>query len=315
MERSVRWRSVMNMSQSLLILGLMAGLFALTGLLIGGTAGLVLSIATGAVILMLTPRVAPAVILRMYGARRIDQGEGAGLYTLVGDLSRRAGLTDAPALYYIPSLVMNAFTVGRPGNAAIALTDGILRSMSWREMTGILAHEISHIQHDDLRVMSIADSLSRLINVFAFVGLVLLIFYLPVIFSQGLGLPLAAIAVLIFSPHLSVLLQMALSRTREFDADLNAARITGDPEALASALGKVERLPLRFRDLVFLPGHRVPGPSSLRTHPHTSRRVERLLALAAEQREQRVHVDAAMIPGTYPAVDRRPRWNISGLWY
>ena len=107
----------------------------------------------------------------------------------------------------------------------------------------------------------------------------MLMLYFPVMLLGGFQVPLWPVLVIFFAPYVSMMLQLALSRTREYDADLNAARLTGDPRGLAHALGKLEHYPLRILDL-FMPGGKVPSPSILRSHPHTQKRIVRLLALA-----------------------------------
>ncbi|RMG33662.1 MAG: peptidase M48, partial [Gammaproteobacteria bacterium] len=123
---------------------------------------------------------------------------------------------------------------------------------------------------------------------------------------------------LIFAPTLSALAQLALSRTREFDADLNAARLTGDPDGLASALAKIEQLQGNWMERIFLPGRRVPEPSLLRTHPETSERIRRLMELKAEMgggRPQYVDRGPVHLEGLGGPVERPPRWHVSGLWH
>ncbi len=302
--------------QPLVIIAGMAGLFGLLGWLLFGWAGLFWSVGFSAFLFITTPKVSPWMVLRMYRARRLSMEDAPGLLELAHGLSRRAGLASAPQLYYVPSRVMNAFSVGTAQSSAIALSDGIIRSLSWREMAGVLAHEITHIRNNDLRLHALADLMTRITGFFSFIGQVLVLFYLPMALFSQTRIPLLPIVLLVFAPTLSMLLQFALSRTREFDADLGAASLTGDPLGLASALQKMDRYDRSVWDLVFLPGRKNPHPSLLRTHPHTSERLERLVSLASGKDEAVAEFDEAeRLSPSIPRVDRPPRWNWFRPWY
>ncbi|HOJ14248.1 MAG TPA: zinc metalloprotease HtpX [Deltaproteobacteria bacterium] len=274
-------RRVSLFFQTLVIMAAMACLFGLLGWVIFGRGGLVWSVMLALVIFLGTPRISPWVVLRMYRARRLEPVEAQGLYSIVQGLAKRAGLPAAPVLYYVPSGAMNAFSVGTPRASAIALSDGLLRTLSWREIAGVLAHEVSHIKNNDLRIHALADLMTRVTSTLSFIGQVLIVFYLPMAVFSDARVPLAPILLLIFAPTVSMLLQLALSRTREFDADLGAAELTGDPGGLASALRKMESLERRFWPYVFFPARKGLQPSLLRTHPHTEERIRRLDAAAA----------------------------------
>lgn len=312
-------RRIGNFLQTLLLLALMTALLSLIGLIVAGGSGLVWGVILGLVFLSLTGRVMPRLILRLYNARALAFREAPELYVLLQGLAQRAGLPSLPALYYIPSSVMNAFTVGNRQSAAIALTDGILRHLNRRELAGVMAHEVSHIQSNDLRIMSLADILSRLTHILSAVGQFLLLLFIPLMFIAGMGVSwvtLAALLFFIFAPLLSVTLQMALSRTREYEADLGAVRLTGDAEGLASALGKIEQYPRSFWDTLLTPGRKVPDPSLLRTHPHTQKRVDRLRKLAADNpRPLDLFSREEPVSREYDSVSRKPRWNLWGLWH
>ena len=167
--------------------------------------------------------------------------------------------------------------------------------------------------------MNLADTMSRITTLFSYVGMFLLLVNLPLIAAGAVVVPWPLVLMLLFAPTLMSLLQLALSRSRELDADLDAARLAGDPEGLASALVKLERYQGRFWESVLLPGRHVPEPSLLRTHPPTEERVRRLLELRereptlvalARPAEQRL-----AMPLGLGQVDTRPRWHWSGLWY
>lgn len=302
--------------QTLVIIAGMAGLFGLLGWILFGTAGMLWSLVIAIILFVTMPRVSPWMVLRMYRARRLTPQEAPGLIDLTGRLSRRAGLQTEPQIFYVTSRVMNAFSVGSASASAIALSDGLIRYLSWREMAGVLAHEISHIRNNDLRLHALADLMTRITSLFSFLGQVLIVFYLPLALFSNTDIPLVPILLLIFAPAVSMLLQFALSRTREFDADLGAAALTGDPMGLASALKKMDHFEKSIWNLVFLPGRRNPQPSLLRTHPHTKERLERLAALADGKDAASVDLDDPdKLAPHIPRVERQPTWNWFRPWY
>lgn len=255
-------------------------LLAVTAWAFAGLTGLAYALVFGGVSLAIARRVSPQVVLSMYKARALSRGEFPAGFAMVEELARRAGLPAAPSLHVVPSRMMNAFAVGRRENAAIAVTDALVRNLTARELAGVLAHEMSHIANEDVRVMAFADMVSRFTSFMSTVGLFSLIFNLFG-FAGGFEtqVPWLAVLVLMAAPSVGGLLQMALSRTREFEADLGAAALTGDPDGLASALSKLEKAQGRLWESMVLPGGRIPDPSVLRTHPLTADRVARLMAL------------------------------------
>jgi heat shock protein HtpX len=269
--------------------------------------------------MFLGPRFSPRMVLRMYGARPLQPFELAELQQVVAVLAERAGLPRIPRLHYVPTRVLNAFSVGQSGDAAIGLTDGLLRRLNLRELTGVLAHEVSHIRHNDMWVMSLADTVSRVTSSLSFVGQMLIFINLPLVMLGQAHVAWFPILLLLAGPTLSGLMQLALSRTREFDADLGAVRLTGDPVGLASALEKLEREGRGLFDWVLMPGRRDPEPSVLRSHPNTRERVGRLLELAGRPGVQPGPLDVGalllQLPQELPRVTRPPRWHVSGLWH
>jgi heat shock protein HtpX len=193
----------------------------------------------------------------------------------------------------------------------MALTDGLLRSLDSRELAAVLAHETAHAAHGDLDLMNLADVISRVTAALSMAGQFLLVLNLPLLLLGAAPVSWALVLVLVFAPGASSLLQLALSRTREFSADAEAARLTGDPLALASALGKMERAESGFWSGVFLPGNRSPHPSLLRTHPAHAERIARLRELASDH-ARRVSAEPVTLP--FPPVRGRPRWRIGGFW-
>ncbi len=315
--RQHAWR---NRLQSLLLLAAMAGFLLLLGLLLWGPDGAVILLFVGAVGVLFNPSFSPWMVMRLYGARPVHPGEIPRLFAILSQLSERAGLYRQPELYYLPSAMLNAFAVGSRKSAAIGITDGLLRQLDSRELTAVLAHEISHIRSNDLWVMGLADLFSRATSILSLMGQFLLLLNLPLILFSAVSISWFAIALLIFAPQLSVLTQLALSRAREYDADLNAARLTGDPESLARALGKIERIQGGWLERIILPGRRVPEPSLLRTHPHTEARIARLMTLKAAFNETahpalRLNTELYMPHYIQHPVTRLPRWHVNGLWH
>jgi heat shock protein HtpX len=305
-----------NRLQSALLLGGMAALLALCGWSVAGIEGVVWTLLLGGVMVAFSPRLPPYWLLRMYGAQRLHPAELVELHELLRWLAERAGLERLPELYYVPSPVLNAFAVGRPDRSVIALTDGLLRHLDLRELAAVLAHEISHIRNDDLWLMTLADVISRLTGAMALVGMMLLGMNLPLLLLGAETFPWLLILLLLVAPVIGSLLQLALSRTRELEADLDAAGLTGDPAGLASALAKLERYRARLWEGLLLPGRRVPEPSILRTHPDTRERIERLLALRAPPAApRRPEPQLVLVPTRLRPVQRRPRWRATGLWY
>jgi heat shock protein HtpX len=231
---------------------------------------------------VLARRISPQMVLAMYKAKPVTRAEFPVGVRIIEELSRRADLPSVPKLHVIPSKMLNAFAVGRRAESAIAITDALATKLSARELAGVLAHEISHITHEDVRVMAFADMVSRFTSFMSTVGLVSLALNL-LGFARGFDeqVPWPAVLVLLAAPAVGGLLQMALSRTREFDADLEAAMLTGDPDGLASALTRLEKAQGKIWEGLMLPGSRIPDPSILRTHPVTAERVARLMALKA----------------------------------
>ncbi len=316
-----RWRqhAWANRAQSLLLLVAMGGFLALLGWLLWGTAGLLALLGIGVVAVLLNPTTSPAWVMRLYGASRIDASAAPALWNAVGALAERAGLPSRPVLYYVPSRMLNAFAVGTPTRSAIAVTDGLVRRLRLPELIGVLAHEISHVRANDLWVMGLADMFSRTTSLLSLIGQLLLLINLPLLLFAPVSINWLAIGLLIFAPTLSALAQLALSRTREYDADLNAVRLTGDPDGLASALAKIEQIQGGWMERIFMPGRRVPEPSLLRTHPQTGDRVRRLMSLkqgpSLRPADRLSDAGAGHRDGLGQPVTRPPRWHVSGLWH
>lgn len=306
-----------NTLHTWLLLGGSVGLLALTAWSLVGPQGMAWLAGAGAFVLWSASRVTPEIVLRLYRARPLPPHvfpEGARIIDVLAD---RAGLAVPPQLYYVPSRNMNAFAVGSAKSAAIAVTDGLVRGLTPRQFAGVMAHEISHIANGDVKVMALADMVSRMTSFMASAGVIVLLFFTPAILT-GDGVPWLGIVLLIFAPTVTGLLQLALSRAREYDADLDAASLTGDPEGLASALQTLERRQGAMWEQLMVPGGRVPHPSLLRTHPRTKDRVARLLALRPSEKPIDLAPGPAsvpLVPRGYGPVRKGPRIHRTGVWY
>lgn len=313
-QRRHKWRNAMH---SWLLAGGSVMLLTLVAYVFAGPAGIAWALILGGISLYFSTRVSPHLILKLYRATALDAADFPEGYQLVRTLTARADLPAVPTLYYVPSRLMNAFAVGTPDDAAIAITDGMVRGLTLRQLAGVLAHEISHVRNGDLRVMALADIVGRMTSFMASFGLLVLAFNAPRIIVGGGGVPWLGILLLIAAPTLGALLQLALSRAREYDADLDAVAMTGDPEGLASALTTLEEKQGRMWEIM-LPGARVPQPSLLRTHPKTQDRIERLLSLRRGARpHMRIPEERAAAPRTAVPIIPGPRFRLRGLglWY
>lgn len=296
-------------------------LIAGTGLIMGvlaytmfGWIGLLGATAFGAFGIISLGRVSPKMVLGLYKARPLLPEESPELHRIMRELSKRADLPTVPMLHYVPTKMMNAFAVGHENDSAIAVTDGLLRAMNMRQITGILAHEVAHIKSGDLKVMGLADVLNRITSLLSNLGLI----GVPLVLGTGINIPILGLVLMIAAPTLGGLLQLGLSRAREYDADLDGATLTGDPEGLASALKVLEEKQGGKWEGLVLPGSRLPQPSMLRTHPKTEDRIEKLMALRGQGGEQVVISHGNEKPQTsfVPHVaDPKIRWHRFGIYY
>jgi heat shock protein HtpX len=312
-------QQIRNRLQSALLVLAMAVLLGWLAWIVGGGALTLLALVLVLTLYFVTPLFSPSLILRLYQARPIRYREAPRLHALLEELARRAALDTPPGLFYVPSDVMNAFAVGEGRQAVIALSDGMLRRLSLEELAGVLAHELSHIRNRDLRVLGFADLLERLTRALSLLGQLLFLVSLPVFLFTDLKINWVAIAVLIFSPAVSALGQLALARTREFAADLGAAQLLGYPEPLANALVKMEHFQGRVLEHLIGPGQRLPDPSLLRTHPPTEERIARLMALRERPDYAELLPPIRLENSDHPRSLVRshplpPRWHIGGYW-
>jgi heat shock protein HtpX len=302
---------------AVLILALLALLWLL-GWFFAGACGIVWATLIGIPPLALSLRLHPHLVLRMYGARRLTPFEAPELFAIVAELGQRAGLAPLPGLYYIASRAALVFSVGQGKRGAIAVSDGMLRLLTLRELVCVLGHEMSHIRNNDTWVMSFADVVSRVTGTLAFIGQLLVLVNLPLYFFGDRALPWVPLLIMATAPVASALLQLALSRSREFTADLSSVRLTGDPDGLASALAKLEEYQHRVAGRRIVRDYHGNEPSLLRTHPATAERLRRLREMSDELRveERLLHTNDAVFtlpPHLGPDRDR-PR-RTGGFWH
>jgi heat shock protein HtpX len=308
-----------NLLQSALLVAGIGAVVAVATALVWGPSGVLASFVTIAVLAAFAPRLPPELVMRLYRAQLVAPGRGGQLGALVDELARRAELPARPALYVVPSLTVNAFAAGTPRHAAIALSEGLLRRLTMREIAAVLAHEISHIRNNDLWIMGLADLMTRFVQTLFYLALVLALFNLFATLNADPVISWSAIVLLYLAPAISSLLQLGLSRAREFDADFEAAQLTGDPLGLASALRRLEASTGHFWEdfMVPVPARRVPVPSLLRTHPPTEERIRRLLALEGRPTLPQIPVaeePMVSLVGWGP-IEMRPRYRWPGLWF
>jgi heat shock protein HtpX len=267
---------------------LMAGIVALfgaVGMALGGAQGMLIALVVGAGMNLFAYWNSDKMVLRMYNAQEVDASTGGRYYAMVKELSANAGLP-MPRVYLINEAQPNAFATGRnPQHAAVAATTGIMQLLSERELRGVMAHELAHVKHRDTLISTmsatVAGAISMLANFAMFFG------------GRGENRPhpVVALAVMIIAPIAAMLIQMAISRAREFGADAGGAEISGDPAALASALKKIEAyakgLPMPTADahpetaqmMIINPLSGDGIKSLFSTHPSTGERVAKLMAL------------------------------------
>jgi len=273
------------MMRTFMLMAAMTALVGVVGLLIGGETGLILALVLAAGMNLFAFWNSDKVVLRMQGAEPLTPADSRGLYEMTEGLAARAGLP-MPALWVIRSDQPNAFATGRnPENAAVAVTEGLLRSMSREEVAGVIAHELAHIKNRDTLLMTItatlAGAISMLANFAFFFGGR----------DRGIGL-VGTLALMILSPLAAALVQGAISRTREYEADRVGAEICGRPDWLASALERLgvlsgridniaaEKNPAMAHLYIVNPLHMMAHDSLFATHPPIEKRVAALRAMA-----------------------------------
>ncbi|MFC6490670.1 zinc metalloprotease HtpX, partial [Nitratireductor sp. GCM10026969] len=291
----------MNMIRTAMLLAFMTALFMGVGYLIGGTGGMIIALVIAAGMNLFSYWNADKMVLKMHHAREVDERSAPEFYRIVRGLAANAGLP-MPRVYIIDNPQPNAFATGRnPQNAAVAATTGLLQRLSPEEVAGVMAHELAHVQNRDTLTMTITATLAGAISMLANFAL---------FFGGGRNNnPLGFVGILIamiVAPLAAMMVQMAISRTREYSADRRGAEICGQPLWLASALNKIargahqvvnedaERNPATAHMFIINPlsGQRMDGLFS--THPNTENRIAALQAMARE---------SGLGPGQAPRAD------------
>jgi heat shock protein HtpX len=280
---------MLNWMKTAILMAGITALFGAVGAALGGQQGMLLALGFALVSNVFAYWFSDRMVLRMYGAREVDAASAPQFHGMVRELAERAGLP-MPRVYLIDEDAPNAFATGRnPSHAAVAATTGLLRVLSARELRGVMAHELAHVKHRDILISTVSATMAGAISALA---------NFAMLFggrdADGRPAnPVAALAVAFLAPIAAMLIQMAISRAREFEADRLGAEIAGDPRALASALERIhrhargvpleaaERHPETAQMMIMNPlsGGGLRGLFS--THPSTEERVDRLLRMAA----------------------------------
>jgi heat shock protein HtpX len=272
-----------------ILLAAMTALFMGVGFLIGGQSGMVIAFLVAAAMNLFAYWNSDKMVLRMYGAREVDARSAPELYDMVSQLARAADLP-MPKVYIMENPQPNAFATGRnPANAAVAVTTGLMQTLDREELGGVIAHELAHIKHRDTLLMTITATIAGAISMLANFGM----FFGGRNDNNGAGI-FGTLALVILAPLAAALVQMGISRTREYEADRIGAEISRQPLLLASALQKISRVAERVPNL---PAEQNPASAHLfivnplsgarmdnlfSTHPNVENRVARLNELAQQ---------------------------------
>ena len=282
----------MNRTKSLLLLAALTALFLIIGQAIGGQVGLIIALLLAGGMNFFSYWFSDKLVLRMYNAQPVTEVDAPQLYGMVRELAQRGGIP-MPRVYIIPEETPNAFATGRnPQHAAVAVTEGLIQMLNPRELAGVIAHELGHVMNRDTLIMTIAASLAGALSYLASFAM---------FFGggnsddeeEGGSNIVAAIVGMVVAMIAAPIIQMAISRSREFVADETGARLTNDPLALAGALRKIEawsqEIPIHSGSpatahMFIINPFSGGGISRLfSTHPSTEQRIERLEALASEK--------------------------------
>ncbi len=277
----------MNYTKTAMLLAAMTALFLGVGFMLGGEAGMVIAFGIAVAMNLFAYWNSDKMVLKMYGAKEIGPQDSPNFYGMVKSLAQNAKMP-MPKVYLIENDQPNAFATGRnPENAAVAATTGLLKRLNGQEVAGVMAHELAHVQNRDTLTMTITATLAGAISMLANFAL---------FFGGNRNSPLGLIgtlAMMFLAPMAAALVQMAISRSREYEADRLGAELCGNPEWLASALEKIdrsaqsidnvaaERNPATAHMFIINPLHAHKVDNLFSTHPSTANRVARLRAMAA----------------------------------
>nr|WP_171905923.1 zinc metalloprotease HtpX [Sphingobium phenoxybenzoativorans] len=271
--------------KTMMLLSALTALFMALGYTLGGSGGAIIALLVAAGMNLFTFWSADKIVLSMHGAREVDAASAPDFYPLVQQLAQRAGLP-MPRVYVIDSPHPNAFATGRnPENAAVAATTGLLAMLSRDEVAGVMAHELGHVRNRDTLIMTMVATIAGAISMLANFGL-----FFRGGDNNGHHNMVATLLAVIVAPFAAMIVQMAISRTREYGADRAGAEISGNPRALASALAKIsgmaERIPNPVAErnpaaaqLYIVPAH---VSEMFSTHPATEKRIAALEDFAAQ---------------------------------
>ncbi|KAA8607730.1 protease [Salipiger aestuarii] len=276
----------MGYIKTTVLMAAMTALFMGVGYLLGGSGGALIALVVAAGMNLFAWWGSDRMVLRMHNARPVPHRDPEGLSALVADLSQRAGLP-MPAVYVIDEAQPNAFATGRsPANAAVAVTTGLMRSLSPEELAGVIAHELAHIRNRDTLIMTVTATFAGAITMLANFGM-----FFGGRREGGMGI-IGTLAMMILAPMAAGLVQMAISRTREYAADKAGAEICGHPLWLASALARIQQGAARIDNnaaeanpatahmFIINPLHAHARDSLFATHPATENRIAELRKLA-----------------------------------
>lgn len=277
-----------NWVKTAMLMAAIMALFGIVGGMLGGKAGMMLALVFGGAMNLFSYWFSDSMVLKMYNAQQVDETSAPQFYAMIRELAQRAGLP-MPKVYIINEDQPNAFATGRnPEHAAVAATTGILQLLSARELRGVMAHELAHVRHRDILISTISATMAGAISALANFAM-----FFGGRDEEGRPVnPLAGILVAFLAPLAASLIQMAISRAREYEADRGGAEISADPHALADALGKIQmyaegRIPMgpaeahpETAQMMILNPLSGEGMRSLfSTHPPTAERIARLRAM------------------------------------
>jgi heat shock protein HtpX len=279
----------MNGFKTFVLIVAMTAVLVLIGNILYGNTGVVLALGVGLLLNGISYFFSDSIVLASYRAQVITEADAPELYAIIANLAQRAGLP-MPRVAIIPDETPNAFATGRdPEHAVVAVTAGIMRTLSRQELEGVLAHELGHVKHRDILIGSLAAVLAQAIMFISHLAV-----WLSPRDDRGRSNPLGALAIYILGPLAAMLLQMAISRSREYMADEYSAHLTGRPDMLASALARIsgynDEVPMRNAQpstahmMIVNPLNGGGIFSLFSTHPPIAKRIERLNAMAIEAR-------------------------------
>ncbi|MFQ5865893.1 MAG: zinc metalloprotease HtpX [bacterium] len=280
----------MNAVKTAFLMALLTVLLVFFGQMVGGQSGAMMAFIIAAGINFFSYWFSDKIVLATYRAQEVTEADAPQLHSMVRRLAQRARLP-MPKVYIIPSETPNAFATGRdPHHAAVAVTKGIMRQLSSDELEGVLGHELAHVKHRDILIGTVAATIAGAITMLSFIGRFAYFFGGS---DDDDGNPIASLLMLILAPIAAMLIQMAISRSREYAADRGGAEISGKPLALASALANLERgvarIPMQASPtsahMFIVNPLRGRGFASLfSTHPTTDERIRRLRKMSANFR-------------------------------